>query len=303
MLKDKSILLIGECMIELSPLGQETDFRAGFAGDTFNTAWYLRRLLSAPWGVEYFTAVGDDRWSDQMLDFMTDSGVETDNIVRIPGRSPGLYIVSLQNGERSFSYWRSNSAARGLMDDCKALERASIGKGVIFFSGITLAILPPARRVEFLAGMEKARQQNSVVVFDPNIRPHLWETAEAMKETISKAAGVADIVLPSFDDEQAHFGDRTAEETIDRYAGGTGKIVVVKNGGGEISTHDGQSGVFHFTPRKVDAPVDTTAAGDAFNAGFLASYLVEHDLEKAVEKGAALAGRMIMQRGALVPLE
>lgn len=295
---NKSILHIGECMIEMSPM-DNTEFRSGFAGDTFNTAWYARRQLSSDWTVGYFTAVGNDRWSDDMIKFFARSGVESKHVVRIPGKSPGLYIVTLANGERSFSYWRSASAARHLMDNRMVLKRALQGQGAVFFSGITLAILTADLRREFLEEIDLAGRAGSLIAFDPNIRPHLWEGNCIMCETIQKAAGVADIVLPSFEDEQAHFGDPSPEATLVRYGANTGKVVIVKNGGGEILASDEATGKVVITPEKVDKPVDTTAAGDAFNAGFLASYLTHGQLKASVEQGASLAGRAICQLGAL----
>lgn len=117
------VLSIGECMAELAPLDQPAEFRLGFAGDTFNTAWYLRRLRQDI-GVAYLTAVGCDEISDRMLVFMEGAGIDTGAVLRVPDRSVGMYMISLLAGERSFSYWRDTSAARRLADDADALARA-----------------------------------------------------------------------------------------------------------------------------------------------------------------------------------
>ena len=294
---NKSILHIGECMIELSPL-ENGDFKSGFAGDTFNTAWYARRALSSDWTVGYFTAVGDDHWSLEMLKFFAQSGIDQKHIIKIKGASPGLYIVRLDHGERSFSYWRSASAARHLIDDPTALRAALQGQGAVFFSGITLAILKPALRQAFLAEMAEARQNGSIIAFDPNLRPHLWEDAQVMRDVIQKAGDLADIVLPSFEDEETHFGDHSPGETMARY--GAAKVVVVKNGGNEMIARDATGQSVAFTPQKIENPIDTTAAGDAFNAGFLTTYLTTGDLAKSIHQGATLSGNVITQLGALV---
>ncbi|MEO2038738.1 MAG: PfkB family carbohydrate kinase, partial [Martelella sp.] len=72
----KNILSIGECMVEMAPRADGAYMR-GFAGDTFNAAWYLAKLLPEDATVDYFTAVGTDAVSGEMLEFMERSGVGT----------------------------------------------------------------------------------------------------------------------------------------------------------------------------------------------------------------------------------
>lgn len=86
-----------------------------------NTAWYLRQLFDETWNVEYFTALGTDPVSDSMQAFLTQSGILADNVIRLPGRQPGLYMIHLEEGERSFSYWRERSAATQLAADAELL--------------------------------------------------------------------------------------------------------------------------------------------------------------------------------------
>jgi len=122
-----------------------------------------------------------------------------------------------------------------------------------------------------------------------------------MRQTVMAAAKVSDILLPSFEDEATFFGDATPDDTARRYAGAGAPLVVVKNGGGDIlSLSAGQTG--SFSPALIDNVVDTTAAGDSFNAAFLAAYLEAGNLDLAIANGAALAAKVITQRGALVDL-
>lgn len=292
------ILCIGECMVELSPTSGGL-FQQGFAGDTFNTAWYLRRLLPADWQVEYLTAVGDDPMSERMLEFMRASGIGTRHIAIRPKGTPGLYLISLKDAERSFSYWRGQSAARTLAQDAGHLEKAFAEAQVLVFSGITLAILPDADRQRLLAALATARQAGSRVVFDPNLRPRLWADTEKMCATVTEAARVADVVLPSFDDESAAFGDQTPAETARRYHKLGATEVVVKNGGAEIHWLS-LTGTGRWQPPPAPHIVDTTAAGDSFNAAFLCARVAGLDLADAVAKGAAVAAKVIGATGALV---
>jgi len=117
------VLAIGECMAELAPTGAAGDLRLGFAGDTFNTAWYLARCAPDV-EVSYLTAVGDDAISQNMRAFMQDAGINDTHVRTSPDRTVGLYMITLDKGERSFSYWRGQSAARTLADDPGHLARA-----------------------------------------------------------------------------------------------------------------------------------------------------------------------------------
>lgn len=293
------IICIGECMVEMAPLDSAGTYRMGFAGDTLNTAWYLARLLGDRAEVGYFTAVGTDSVSDQMLDFLGSARIETSSILRRTDRTLGLYMIQLQNGERSFSYWRSHSAARTLAQSGDDIAAALQGAGVAYFSGITLAILPPEDRATLSRALQDFRSAGGTVVFDPNLRPKLWSDPQEMTQSIMDAARLSDIVLPSHEDEATWFRDQTPEDTARRYAQQGAGIVVVKNGPGEIVVHS-DTGLSHHQPEHVSNVVDTTAAGDSFNAGFLSSHIAGASLDQAIATGAKLAARVVTHRGALV---
>lgn len=296
----RNFLAIGECMVEMAPTGEGT-YRLGFAGDTLNTAWYARRILPEGWDVSYLTGVGRDSVSEEMLAFFKHAGIRTDFVQRDDDRTVGLYIIQLNDGERSFSYWRSDSAARQLARDRARLDSALAAADVVYFSGITLGILPQEQREGFLAAVRVAREKGAAIAFDPNLRPRLWDTVETMCATIMAAAAVSDIVLPSFEDEATYFGDAGPAETVKRYSEAGASLVIVKNGSGEVHWEtDGAARTFEVPP--VTEVVDTTAAGDSFNAAFLVSHLQGADLETSVAAGARLAAKVIARRGALVEL-
>ena len=294
-------LSIGECMIELASLGGDR-MRKGFAGDTFNTAWYARAFLPDTWKTAYFTALGDDRASGEMAEFMTGAGIDTGYIRRIPGRSPGLYMIHLDNGERSFSYWRSASAAKSLADDRAGLATAMDGADIIYFSGITLAILSTEARNTLLELARERKAAGKIVAFDPNLRPRLWSSREEMLDVTSNGACAASIVMPGFDDEAAHFGDASVEATISRYRGLGAATVIVKDGanGATIATVDGRVHVPAYPPREI---IDTTSAGDSFNGGYLARIAAGDAPADAAAFAARVASAVIGHPGALISRE
>ncbi|CAM5523169.1 hypothetical protein FALB51S_04080 [Frigidibacter albus] len=148
------ILSIGEAMVEMSRADQPGLWRMGIAGDTLNTAWYLRRLLGTGWQVGYLTRIGTGEFSQQLLDFLAAEGLDATHVRRETDAEIGLYAISLKNGERSFAYWRGQSAAKRLADDPAALAAALAGCGMAYLSGITLAILPPEGRQALLEALQ-----------------------------------------------------------------------------------------------------------------------------------------------------
>ncbi|MDO6732782.1 sugar kinase [Marinovum sp. 2_MG-2023] len=294
-----SFLALGECMVEIAPA--EGDLcRLGFAGDTFNTAWYARQLLPQDWTVGYGSCIGDDAVSNEMAAFIESHGVDTSAMRRLADRTVGLYMISLQDGERSFSYWRGQSAARAMAEDPAWLEQITKDRDVIHFSGITLAILPPDQRQTFCDVLARARAAGAKIAFDTNLRPKLWGSEEAMRTGLTLGASVADVVLPSFDEETALFGDATPADTITRYRDGGATLIAVKDGGNPLTVWSQETGTTTHQPQSV-TPVDTTAAGDSFAAGLLASLATGHSLDDAADRAMALAAQVIQARGALVP--
>lgn len=294
-------MAIGECMVEMAPR-DDGAFSRNFAGDSFNTAWYLRRILPQPDTVDYCSAIGTDAISETMADFIAKAGIGTDFIRRIGDRTVGLYMIELKDGERSFSYWRGQSAAKLLAAEPDFLEEAVKDRDLIHFSGITLAILSEEHRPVLMDALQKARAAGAVIAFDPNMRARLWPDGDTMRNAVMAAAAVADIVLPSFDEDGPVFGDVDPVATIARYRDAGATTVVVKNGAGRIHAFEAGEGGVTFDPVPVATVVDSTAAGDSFNAAFLAARLQGEVMAVSLANGAALSARVIGSRGALVEL-
>jgi 2-dehydro-3-deoxygluconokinase len=139
------------------------------------------------------------------------------------------------------------------------------------------------------------------VAFDGNFRPRGWKGDLARTRTVFiEALKRVDIALPTFDDEAVLWGDPSPETTVARLqAFGIGEIVV-KNG--PNSALVAAAGVQEFVPvPEVTVPVDATAAGDGFNAGYLAARLAGTDPAQAASAAHRLAGDVIRHQGAFVP--
>jgi 2-dehydro-3-deoxygluconokinase len=292
---------IGECMIELS--GGDGDlWKMGFAGDTFNTAFYARAILPPEERVAYVTALGEDPFSKRMIDFFARAGIETSRIRTIPGRRPGLYAITLSGAERAFTYWRGESAARQLADHPGWLMKVFADVDMLYFSGITLAILRPDRREQLLLALSDRRDRGARIAFDPNWRPALWPDRGEARAAMEEACRIADLALPTFSDEAELFGDGSPEDTARRIGGWGVEEIVVKNGEEPclVVAEGTREAVPAVRPEQV---VDTTGAGDSFGGAYLAARLMGVAPAAAARLGHQVAAKVIGVHGALAEVD
>lgn len=296
----KKFVSIGECMVEFAQSNTDGMWTRNFAGDTFNTAWYFNKLTSSAWDTGYFTCVGDDKVSEEMLSFFSAAQIGTDSIVRLPGKSPGLYTIELDGAERSFSYWRDSAAARNLANNPDLLAEVLLDADEVYFSGITIAILSDEHRRTFIDALVVARKAGTNISFDPNIRPRLWNGFDSIRFWTHEAAKASSRVFPTHDDEADIFSDKDLQATATRYLTLGVKEVVVKNGADPCFAVIGEER-FEISAVNVDKPVDTTGAGDSFNAGYLAARCSDKDPKEACLRAHQLSASVITHHGALIP--
>jgi 2-dehydro-3-deoxygluconokinase len=292
-----ALIGIGEAMVELAPV-EGGLFAQGFAGDTLNTCWYLQRLVGEVRRVSYFTRIGEDFISNRFLEFVEKSGIDPSAVSRDPERTLGLYLISLEGAERRFSYWRDRSAARRLADDAARLDEVLSDAALIHVSGITLAIVEENGRRNLLTALAKARANGAIVSFDPNLRRGLWLDEATLGGVMIDMFQACDIALPSFEDEQALWGDANPKASATRIAMfGVGEIVV-KNGAGPAYVLADGSGA-SLPARELTDARDTTGAGDAFNAGHLGARISGLGALDACAFAHELAAEVVRHPGAL----
>lgn len=292
------IASVGECMLELSRDGDA--WRMKHAGDTLNTLWAMRALLPEAAQADYVSAFGTDPFSDRQVAFMAENGIGIAQSPRLDGVHPGLYAITLDGAERSFTYWRNQSAARRLADDPVRLGQSLSGRDLVYFSGITLAILDARGRENLLGALDVARRAGAKIAFDPNYRPRLWSHADEARAAFEAALRVVDIALPTFDDEAVLYGDLRPEDTAERLMGAGVREIVVKNGAEAAYLWAGQEET-RVPAETVEKPLDTTGAGDSFNGGYLAGRLSGLSPLDAVRLAHRVAARTVQVYGALAP--
>ncbi|WP_304623230.1 sugar kinase [Candidatus Pantoea communis] len=298
------IAVIGECMVELS--SQNGGISQDFGGDTLNTAVYLSRLLEPEQvTISYVTGLGTDPFSQAMIKFWQSEGLDTSKVLVSDSHLPGMYYIETDaKGERTFHYWRGESAARYWLKTAEgeAIARSLSDYDVIYLSGITLAILDPESREKLFSVLGKCRRSGGKICFDNNYRPRLWPSSHQAQTAYTQMLSLTDIAFLTFDDEIALWGTSSLNELEKRCLQAGVSEVVIKRGSesclitkGKIST---EVPALKIATEDI---VDTTAAGDSFSAGYLAQRLIGSNSERSAKKGHQLAGTVIRHRGAIIP--
>lgn len=296
----KNIACIGEVMIELIASGPQGP-QLNVAGDTYNTAVYLRRLLGDhDCQVSYVTALGQDGFSDRILTHMTGENLDTSRVEIRPDLVPGLYAIETDDaGERRFTYWRGQSAARTMFQaPCQITLDHLRAFDLLYLSGISLAVMAQDTRRALFDFLDDYRAQGGLVGFDSNYRPRLWDSQEQAQEVMTQIWDRSDIALPSIDDEMDLFGDDTEQGVVERFAGFPVQFGALKRGAQGPHSLSPLDQMPSYAPaQKV---VDTTAAGDSFNGAYLAALVLGKAQGKALKFAHDTAAKVITQHGAIV---
>ncbi len=297
-----SVAIIGECMVELRKT--ESGLQQGFGGDTLNTAIYLSRLThESGVNVSYITGLGRDPFSREMLDNWHTEHINTEMVYLSTNKLPGIYAIeTAADGERSFYYWRNDSAAKFWLENLSVttLVNDLILHQLIYISGISLAILPADSRQKLLDTLTLCRSKGVKVAFDNNFRPALWENRDHARYWYQKILSITDTAFLTFDDEQALWEDLSEQDTITRTQKlGVSEIVIKRGGDACLIISDTET--CSVTPAKVDNIIDTTAAGDSFSAGYLAKRILGGSCAESGASGHKVAGTVIQHRGAIIP--
>jgi len=294
------IISLGEPMSELCAtstghLSEVAGFKLGWGGDTSNFAVAAARLGRR---VGYICRLGDDEFGKSFLELWAREGVDASRVIMEKGSFTAVYFISLiDGGEHDFTYYRRDSAASHLSPE--DIDEAYVGQARVFHSsGISLAVSQSVREAVFKA-VKAVKEAGGLFSFDPNVRLRLWpiNTARAI---ISHACAQADIALSSIEDMKLLYGYDDPEKAASALRAMGPETVVMKLGadGCLVSAKDR---IVRSPGFKVKV-VDTTGAGDAFDAAFITGMLKGWDHARIARFANAVGALTAMDRGAVAPI-
>lgn len=257
------VLCFGEALIDMR--GERVDGHTRFVpqpgGAPANVAVGVARLGGQS---RFAGQIGADLFGNQIVASLSGFGVDTSLLVQTPNANTALAVVALDDfGERSFSFYRTATADL-LYHSAQLPEAALSGRPIFHFCSNTLT--EPAIREVTRELVRRARKAGCLVSFDVNFRESLWPDRRLAPELIRAMAAEADLVKFSREELTALFGKRGDELARELRARGV-SLVLVSDGPNTLQAWAGER-LRQITPPAVQA-VDTTAAGDAFVAGFL----------------------------------
>jgi len=297
----REILVAGETLIDFipdrpGPLAGVESFSRRAGGAPANVAVGLSRLDRTPW---FCTALATDSFGSHLAEVLDREGIPDRFVTREPERRTALAFVSHgADGDREFSFYRSDTADRYL--DTSVVDDGVLdGVEVVAVGGVSLTV-EPARSATFDL-VERARCRGCRVLFDPNVRPELWETDPG--PTIERMLAETDVLKTTRDDLDGAGLPTTPSELLD--AGPDVVLLTEGSAGARLLAAEGSpwgTGEWHHDGYHVDDVVDTTGAGDAFVAGAIAGLVDGYDPEPILAFANAVAAASTTRRGAMTAL-
>jgi len=295
-----NVCSIGEAMIEISNVKNNL-YNQSFAGDTLNFCNYLdKKKLNA----FFLSAIGKSEINQSLLDFVKSKNISTKYIKQINQFEIGLYLIkNKDNGEKQFFYWRDESAAKQYFNNIDFINLYKELKNFdyIYFSGITLSIINVSKLNNFIKLLKLLKSKKIKIVFDFNIRPTRWNKKN-LNNFFDSVLKFVDICFLSGEDMsywKNKNGIKSYEQIVRKY-----KIkhsIFRKNA--KFTYVFLNKNKYVFKNKLLKKVVDTSGAGDGFNAAYLSNFIVNNDPILALKAGSTLGSKIVMKKGAIVDVK
>ena len=260
-------------------------------GSAANAAAALSGLGVA---TRFVGTVGSDVYGVAATKSLADAGVDTSRLRVVDGGTTVLVLVVVPlGGERLIYVWPPRGGAHldlGVEDAVDGVE----GVSWLHVSGIALRGQPAAGSI--LAAMGAARSAGAVVSLDVNLRLENWGWESDFRATIAEAVQRSDVVFGGAADELCPLSDVADPVQAVTGLATTNRLVVGRLGAGGAIAHDGDR-LYRAEGHAVEV-VDTVGAGDAFDAGFIASRMRGESIDTALRYANGTAALTVGRPGA-----
>ena len=295
-----NVCSIGEAMIEISNI-KNSLYNQSFAGDTLNFCNYLdKKKLNA----FFLSAIGKSEINQSLLDFVKSKNISTKYIKQINQFEVGLYLIkNKDNGEKQFFYWRDESAAKQYFNNIDFLNLYKELKNFdyIYFSGITLSIIHISKLNNFIKLFKQLKSKKIKIVFDFNIRPSRWNKKN-LNIFLDSVLKFVDICFLSGEDMNYWKNKnniKSYEQIVRKYK--LKHSIFRKNA--KFTYVFLNKTRYVFKNKLLKTVVDTSGAGDGFNAAYLSNFIVNNDPVLALKAGSSLGSKIVMKKGAIVDVK
>ena len=302
------ITSLGELLIDFTPRGKSDGdnplFEANPGGAVCNVLSAASRLGKK---TAFIGKVGDDAFGKLLKETLEKLNIDTRGLTLSPEFFTTLAFVTLDSkGNRSFSFSRNNSA--DVMLDESEVDPDMIKNSKIFHCG-TLSLTHPKSRAATEKALKIAKEAETIISVDPNLRMPLWKDAAAAKSAIEFVLAAADIIKISDYEIEFLYGTKDI-------LGGAKKIladfkpkVLFATCGSNGAYALTDSYAMHFPCFDSVKVIDTTGAGDCFCGAALSklldiglSALTKDALAETLRFASAAAGLVTEKYGALTSM-
>jgi len=291
------ICAIGECMLEFTNIKKDC-YNQSIAGDTLNFSSYLDKKI---FDTSFLTAIGTSEISNRTFNFLKKKYINTNLVTRINSYEIGLYLIENNKvGEKIFYYWRDNSASKFFFNyqDIRIFLNQLQKFQYIYFTGITLSLFESKNFNNFIKLLKLLKKKKIKLIFDFNIRIKRWSKKKLISY-FSKTLPLIDILFASGEDLKFWKGEntlKTFESLINKYDIKHG--IYRNNAKFNYSFYDKQR--YIIKNKIINKVIDTSGAGDGYNAAYLASFIKFNNSQKALKSASKIGSKIVMKKGAIV---
>lgn len=276
-------------------------FQKCFGGAPMNTLVGAARLGLSTGAV---TAVGEDPFGQFLIEELKKNRVDTSHVSVKKGARTTMAFVANEprTGERTFIFYRS-PWVRGTADSMLSPEDIDLNyisnSSILHVSGFALSQNPSRRTI--LDTVKHARKMGVKVSFDPTLRVDVWNSEKTIRRIYGQMLKLSDVATFSREEAEFIFGTDNPEKAAETALKYGVNVVGIKLGkdGALLETKLGKP---LYVPAFHVEAVDTTGAGDGWNAGLLTGLLKGWDLKTCVTVANAVGALVVTKRGAITAL-